>query len=148
MQASADAGAPVGYDLTRVEAWIARHVPDLVTDALQVRHRLDDREYQSQVPGGGLAAHQDALAFLVEVHLERVDIHIAAHHARGTLLVTACERGDPLVELRQHQLPHAQHAPVQVLEVLVVLLHRVLADFVLAHDHDPASPDQPKRPVM
>ena len=29
MQALAEPGAPVGYDVTRVEAWIARHIPDL-----------------------------------------------------------------------------------------------------------------------
>ena len=29
MQASADPGAPVGYDVTKVEAWIARHVAEL-----------------------------------------------------------------------------------------------------------------------
>ncbi len=29
MQASAETGAPVGYDVNAVEAWIARHIPDL-----------------------------------------------------------------------------------------------------------------------
>ena len=29
MQASAETGGPLGYDVTKVEAWIARHVPEL-----------------------------------------------------------------------------------------------------------------------
>jgi hypothetical protein len=73
---------------------------------------------------------------------------LAALHAHGEFGIVGLERRDPVVELREQQMAHAQHCLAQATEVRVLLLHRVLTDVVFAHYHDPACADQPKRPVM
>lgn len=113
----------------------ARHVSCLIPDPLQIGHRLDHREDQPQVARGRLPARQDALALAIELDLHRVDLDVAPQHACRHIGIAALQRADHVVELRQHQPRHVEHAAVQLLQILVVLLHEVVSEVFPLEGH-------------
>ena len=106
----------------------------LVTDALEVDHRLGDADDQAQVGGRRLATGEDAHAFLVDVALHLVDLVVDLAHLLGQAGVGLDQRGDGVVDLLFHQAAHGQQVAAHFFQFGVELLGDVLGKIVFA-DH-------------
>jgi hypothetical protein len=106
---------------------------DLVADALEVRDGLDHGHHQPQIGGSRLPARDDPRAFLVDLHLQRIDPVVVRHHLLGQPGVAGDQRRHRTAELLFHDAAHLQHLVADVLEFLVELTGNVMSEIQLVH---------------
>ena len=98
----------------------------LVADALQIRHRLAEGENHAEILAHRLSQSEEVHDLLVGLDIEKVHDVVASHHVAGTLHIRLAQRHHRLRDLILDQTAHPQHDVVQVRELLVEALERVL----------------------
>src|SRR5688572_23747639 len=110
---------------------------NLVTDALEVRDRLDDRDHHAQVRRSRLAGRDDAAALLVDLDLHLVDAVVVPRHFLAERAVAIDQRLDRELELLLDEAAHLHHARADTFHVLVEPPRRVLTQVSRFHDRTP-----------
>jgi hypothetical protein len=95
------------------------HLLALITDAFQVRDRLDNRNDHAQIAGGGRARGENAAALLVNGDLHIVDLVVVHRHCLTQGTVTLDERRHGFLQLLLNEAAHRQNLAAHALQVFV-----------------------------
>src|ERR1700730_10442792 len=111
-------------------------VPDLfalVANSLEVGNRLDDRDNDTQIAGGGRAGRKDPAAFLVDGDFHVVDLVVVHGNGLTQRAVAFDERRHGLVKLLLHEAAHPQHWAANPLQVFVEAAGDVVTEIRCFH---------------